>query len=55
MSVYEDTKKGLEQAVAIKNGTLKVEEVPGLPAKTYRVVDPAAPEDTSGKEEAKNN
>ena len=37
MGVYEDTEKGLLEAVAIKKGEIEIVEKPGMPAKTFIV------------------
>ena len=34
---FNDTMQGLLEAIAIKNGETKMEEVPDMPAKTLRV------------------
>ena len=34
---FNDTMQGLLEAIAIKNGEIKMEEVPDMPAKTLRV------------------
>ena len=37
MGVYEDTEKGLLEAVAIKKGEIEIVEKLGMPAKTFIV------------------
>ena len=34
---FNDTMQGLLETIAIKNGEIKMEEVPDMPAKTLRV------------------
>ena len=33
--LYEDLVKDLEEIIAMKNGSIELEEIPNMPAKTY--------------------